>query len=143
MPLRAHHDTDPVQLIRTASQQDDNKRAAHLPTPISEDGSAWVALADLLMPDVSRTDIARVEGDVQWLVHPDGSWAYYDTTTGIVEQGGPRRLWDELERIHELWDNHGKPARDQIGLTVTPRGDHHVWLRNDANVVTTQDGISR
>jgi protein-L-isoaspartate(D-aspartate) O-methyltransferase len=136
MPLRAHQYTDSAQLIRTASQQDGDRRASHLPAPVSEDGPAWVVLADLLMADVSRTDIARADGDVQWLVHPNGSWAYHDTTTGIVEQGGPRRLWDELERIYELWTDNGKPARDQIGLTVTPSGDHHIWLHNDTNVVT-------
>ncbi len=135
MPLRAHQYTDSAQLIRAASQQDGEKRASRLPAPVSDDGPAWVVLADLLMADVSRTDIARADGDVQWLVHPNGSWAYHDTTTGIVEQGGPRRLWDELERIHELWTDNGKPARNQIGLTVTPSGDHHIWLHNDANVV--------
>jgi len=142
MPVRAHSHTDPAQLIRAASQQDGNKRVSHLPAPVSEDGQAWVVLADLLMADVSRTDIARADGDVQWLVHPDGSWAYHDTT-GIVEQGGPRRLWDELEWIFEVWTDHGKPARAQIGLTVTPSGGHHIWLHNDANVITWQHGISR
>jgi methyltransferase of ATP-grasp peptide maturase system len=142
MPLRAHSGTDPAQLIRAASQQDGDKRASHLPAPVSEDSQAWVVLADLLMANVSRTDIARADGDVQWLVHPDDSWAYHDTATGIVEQGGPRRLWDELERIQQLWTDNGKPTRDQIGLTVTPSGDHHIWLHNNANVITRQPGIS-
>ncbi|MGH3885593.1 MAG: ATP-grasp peptide maturase system methyltransferase [Pseudonocardiaceae bacterium] len=141
MPVRTHLYTDPAQLIRAASQQDGDKHASHLPALVSEDGQAWVVLADLLMAEVSRTDIARADGDVQWLVHPDGSWAYHDTT-GIIEQGGPRRLWNELEQIHELWTDNGKPTRDQIGLTVTPSGDHHIWLHNDANVITRQHGIS-
>ncbi|MGQ0776768.1 MAG: ATP-grasp peptide maturase system methyltransferase [Pseudonocardiales bacterium] len=141
MPLRAHQPPDPAQLIRTASQEDCEKRTSHLPAPISDDGQAWAVLADLIMADVSRTDITRADGDVQWLVHPNGSWAYYDTTTGIVEQGGSRRLWDELERIHELWTDNGRPDRDDIGLTVTPSGDHHIWIYNDTNVVTRLHGI--
>lgn len=137
MPLRAHRHTDAAHhLVKTASQQDGDKRASRLPTPINEDAQAWVVLADLLLADVTRTDITRTDGDVQWLVHPDGSWAYHDNATSTVEQGGPRRLWDELEQIYQLWTDNGEPTRANIGLTVTPNGLHHVWLHHEANVVT-------
>lgn len=136
MPLRAHQRTDPAPLISAASQQDGDKRDSRLPAPVNDNAQAWIVLADLLLAEVSRTDIARTDGDVQWLTHPDGSWAYHDTTTSTVEQGGPRRLWDELERIHRLWTDNGEPTRADIGLTVTPNRLHHVWLHHEENFVT-------
>lgn len=46
-----------------------------------------------------------------WLLHPDSSWARA-TATGFlnsptVHQGGPRRLWDELERIRNRLNREG------------------------------------
>jgi protein-L-isoaspartate(D-aspartate) O-methyltransferase len=141
MPLRAHARGAPAQLVRAASTQEGVQSESRLPAPISADGAkgqTWVVLADLLMRETARIDIARAEGNVQWLVDPDGSWAYYETSTGLVEQGGRRRLWDELERIRELWADHGEPTRNHIGLTVPPGGEHHVWLHDEANVVTQE-----
>ncbi|MFJ4790975.1 hypothetical protein [Streptomyces sp. NPDC088794] len=50
-----------------------------------------------------------------WMLHREGSWArasaegFLDSPT--VHQGGPRRLWDELERIrHRLNREGGLPV---------------------------------
>ncbi|MGH3851446.1 MAG: hypothetical protein ACRDRT_17430, partial [Pseudonocardiaceae bacterium] len=138
MPLRACRRTAPEQLVRLASGQDGAKRTAQLPAPVSADSQTWVVLADLLMRETAKVDITRPDGNVQWLVDPDGSWAYHEISTGIVEQGGPRRPWDELERIHQLWAVNGEPTRQDIGLTVTPDGEHRVWLHDEMNVVTRE-----
>jgi hypothetical protein len=45
-----------------------------------------------------------------------------------VTQGGPRRLWDLIERLYDLWLDLGGPQRDRFGLTVTGAGRHRVWL---------------
>ena len=50
-----------------------------------------------------------------------------------VVQGGPRRLWDEIERAHGSWVDLGSPDRERFGLTVTPHGDQHVWLDDPAS----------
>ncbi|MGH8573948.1 MAG: ATP-grasp peptide maturase system methyltransferase, partial [Gammaproteobacteria bacterium] len=100
MPLRAHQPGDLWELVKAATKQDGTTRQSRLPEPLNDDAPAWAMLADLLLPGVARTDIHRDNGTVQWLVHPDGSWAYHDTTTGLVEQSGPRSLWDELEHIY-------------------------------------------
>ncbi|GAU64876.1 methyltransferase [Streptomyces sp. NBRC 110611] len=67
-----------------------------------------------------------------WMVHADGSWAraegrWIDPPT--VHQGGPRRLWDELERIrHRLNAEGGLPVYgahvriDPDGTTRLKRG---------------------
>jgi methyltransferase of ATP-grasp peptide maturase system len=134
MPLRAHQHPELSGIIRAAMHQNGDKRQSTI-GPVTDDGPAWMQLADLLMPDVARTDITRDTGDVQWLVHPDGSWTYYDASTGTVEQAGPQRLWDQLEHIHDTWIGNGKPARDHLGITIEQAGKQHVWLGEPANIV--------
>ncbi|MGH4005352.1 MAG: hypothetical protein ACRDSO_14735 [Pseudonocardiaceae bacterium] len=135
MPIRAHQHPNLAAIIRDAMSQDGDTRPSKLPGPITDDGPAWTHLADLLVPDVARTDITRDTGTVQWLVHPDGSWAYHDTTTNQVEQRGPRNLWDELEHVHAVWSENGKPARNHIGLTATATGQTHVWIHEETNPI--------
>ena len=54
-----------------------------------------------------------------------------------VTWGGPRCLWDDVERAHALWRAHRRPGWDRIGLTVTPDRVHTVWLdRPDAPLAT-------
>jgi methyltransferase of ATP-grasp peptide maturase system len=65
-----------------------------------------------------------------WIAHADGSWVCHINATGStyrVRQGGPQRLWDRIEDLHEEWNNLGRPARHRFGLTVT-HDAHTVWL---------------
>ncbi|MGH4001571.1 MAG: methyltransferase domain-containing protein [Pseudonocardiaceae bacterium] len=55
---------------------------------------------------------------------PDtGSWATVDVRRGPaahpVRQHGPRQLWDEIERAHAWWVQHGRPNHSRLGVTVT------------------------
>jgi methyltransferase of ATP-grasp peptide maturase system len=68
-----------------------------------------------------------------WLTRRDGSWVCHTEAADgrmQVRQGGPRRLWDEIEAAHEVWTALGEPTHDRFGLTVTPDGTHRVWLDN-------------
>ncbi|TVL88041.1 protein-L-isoaspartate(D-aspartate) O-methyltransferase [Streptomyces sp. SAJ15] len=47
-----------------------------------------------------------------------------------VLQHGPRDLWDELVAAHTWWDRHGRPPLTRFGLTVSPSGEHQVWLNS-------------
>lgn len=47
---------------------------------------------------------------------------------GLVEQGGPRRLWDELIKARRWWEGTGRPAVTDFGLSVDAAGHHRVWL---------------
>lgn len=63
-------------------------------------------------------------------IAPDGSWAevYPPSDTGArqVDQGGPRRLWDEIETAYRFWVGHDRPAWTRFGLTVT-RDEQYAW----------------
>jgi methyltransferase of ATP-grasp peptide maturase system len=138
MPTRSQPSTNTAALVRAASHQDGETRSSELPGPVTDDASGWTALAALMLPDVARLDIQRDDGQVQWLVHPDGSWAYYQASDRLVEQSGPRHLWDELEAAHARWQSLGAPARDRLGITVHPNGHHRVWIDEERNNITPQ-----
>lgn len=134
MPLRSCPTTRTSTLVRAASQASGDMHETHLPGPLADDGEAWTALVALLLPDVARLDIDRPDGPVQWLVHPDGSWAYHDISTHTVEQGGPRRLWTEVEDVYSRWTAHGKPTRPHIGVTIASTGQQ-VWLNDPDEII--------
>lgn len=134
MPLRSCPTPQTSALVRAASQATGDKHETHLPAPLADDGEAWTALAALMLPDVARLDLETADGAVQWLVHPDGSWAYHHNSTRTVEQGGPRRLWTEVEDLYSRWAAHGKPGRPHIGVTLGPAGQQ-VWLNEPAAII--------
>ncbi|SBU96288.1 Protein-L-isoaspartate O-methyltransferase [Streptomyces sp. MnatMP-M77] len=67
-----------------------------------------------------------------WILADDQrSWASADYTPDtdqyVVAQYGPRRLWDEAEAGHGLWDALGRPTRARAGISVTERGQS-LWI---------------
>lgn len=66
-----------------------------------------------------------------WFADRHGSWACHTTDpdgSHRVRQGGPRRLWTEVEDAVGEWDTLGCPPRERFGLTVTTDGTHRIWL---------------
>ncbi|MGH3753635.1 MAG: hypothetical protein ACRDRP_13225 [Pseudonocardiaceae bacterium] len=45
-----------------------------------------------------------------------------------ITQGGPGRIWDEVERAASVWSSLGRPARQRFGVTATVDGQHRYWL---------------
>ncbi|MFF4317078.1 methyltransferase domain-containing protein [Streptomyces sp. NPDC001507] len=99
-----------------------------------------MSMLELLEPGIEHH--TETAGDVRtvWMVHLDGSWARA-TATGflgapIVHQGGPRRLWDALEKIRNRLNRegtlpvYGARARvDPEGTLVLSRGKWSVTVR--------------
>lgn len=56
----------------------------------------------------------------------DGSWCTV-TERGDVAEGGPRSLWEDVERAFELWRDVGEPGWGRFGLTATSERQT-VWL---------------
>jgi hypothetical protein len=57
-----------------------------------------------------------------------GREAAADRWQFTITQGGPRRLWDHIERLSAAWSDLGRPTRARFGLTATTDGDHRFWL---------------
>lgn len=59
------------------------------------------------------------------------SWATVEVRRGRTahpaRQHGPRRLWDEIERAHAWWVQHGRPAHTRLGISVTAT-EQWTWL---------------
>jgi methyltransferase of ATP-grasp peptide maturase system len=130
MPTRLHQPTDPFLGLEAAVHTAGDTRPVGegRSLDLSDDSRSDTLLAALLLPGVSRLEFQpRDSGPQLWLSGPDGSWACHDIDAMTVEQHGSRRLWDEVEHIHDVWVGLGRPERDRIGLTVTPDG-HRLWV---------------
>ncbi|MFC4032621.1 methyltransferase domain-containing protein [Streptomyces polygonati] len=58
-----------------------------------------------------------------WLLAADGSWARAeDGSRPLVHQGGPRRLWDDLERVRRTWEEHGCFPLHSLQAELHPEG---------------------
>ncbi|SDF61717.1 protein-L-isoaspartate(D-aspartate) O-methyltransferase [Lentzea fradiae] len=66
------------------------------------------------------TALPGVVAGRDWLAHPDGSWVRH--RGAHVDQGGPRRLWDDAERALTEWRALGEPRRREFGISVRPGG---------------------
>ncbi|MCD0449218.1 hypothetical protein LO762_08465 [Actinocorallia sp. API 0066] len=94
-------------------------------------------VAGLLVPDVVSTTARHGELLTRWLYsRTDRSWAavvWPDDGEGHVFQGGgPRRLWDEIERAFHRWHHAAHPPLTDLGLTITPNGTA-LWLHHPSH----------
>jgi protein-L-isoaspartate O-methyltransferase len=97
--------------------------------PLLYPPDAWdvMSMLELTIPGI---DYRRSEEDgvrTVWMLHPDGSWARA-TAGGLLEsptvhQGGPRRLWDELERVRNRLNREGALPVYGARVTITPDGE--------------------
>jgi hypothetical protein len=81
---------------------------------------SFAALAlTVLVRDQRRWDGWQLERLRGLIDQGDGSWVVFDRQRGEVTQGGPRRLWDEGERLFDAWCALGAPNRDRFGRPST------------------------
>ncbi|MFJ7085953.1 hypothetical protein ACIQU8_22315 [Streptomyces griseus] len=89
----------------------------------------------LSLPDAWHLPVTADDGSGEltlWILADDQrSWASADyiphAQQYTVAQYGPRRLWDEAEAAHDVWEALGRPARARAGISVTERGQS-LWL---------------
>jgi methyltransferase of ATP-grasp peptide maturase system len=129
MPTRtAAVPTDVFGLAGAYREEPGERRHTAVPASALSD-DAFDMLAALRLPGVQRIRLLpHGKPEQTWLVGGDGSWACLEGPD--VRQGGSRRLWDQLEAVYRDWSEHGRPARHEIGLTVTAAGEHRIWTRN-------------
>ncbi|MGH3882026.1 MAG: methyltransferase domain-containing protein [Pseudonocardiaceae bacterium] len=62
----------------------------------------------------------------------DGSWCELSIASGDgtreVWEGGPRRLWANIEAVIQLWHQLGEPGWSRFGLTALSDDKQVVWL---------------
>lgn len=134
MRARADHSTalpTPSQVVALAHSDPERSYTVQAPTMADIDG-AWF-VAQLLLPGVDRFPPTDIDGrSVYCLVdHASGSWARVDLTDtprATVDEGGPKRLWDEFADAVAWWQSVERPVPERLGLTVGVNGSHTLWL---------------
>lgn len=86
----------------------------------------WMVVRIVAVPDLAVLDLG--EGTLGFVDRASGAWAR--VSGDRVVEGGPRRLWSEVERIHGPWHEAGEPDRPDIGLSVEADGRQRLWLRD-------------
>ncbi|MFD8500276.1 methyltransferase domain-containing protein [Amycolatopsis sp. NPDC059657] len=117
MPLRAHRGARPSLLLDAIDGPGSFSATSLQLNAVTRPSSPFEFFAGLALPGVLPY--------ADYLLHPDGSWARHHGDS--VEQGGPRRLWDEVLAAHAEWTDLGEPRRSRFGLTVTPT-TQDFWL---------------
>lgn len=136
MPLRQLNRHDAAShAFRTVDGGQGNTRPTRLPAEaITREDSPFEFFAALTLPGGGWNHLTFTpsNGDPieTWLAQADGSWACHTTTPdGIhtIRQGGPNRLWDQVESAHQQWHQIDRPTRDRFGLTID-HGPGTIWL---------------
>lgn len=117
MPLRAHRGARPSVLLDAIDEPGEFSSTSLQLQAVTRPPSPFEFFAGLALPGVLPYQ--------DFLLHPDGSWVRHHGDS--VEQGGPRRLWDEVLTAHADWTNLGKPPRSRFGLTVNSE-TQEFWL---------------
>lgn len=133
VPLRVP-DAPPPPVQDTGQQPDEYRLTQVDPVaPLLSFPSAFAL--SVMVPDwrVCRRWIGTGSG--VWVCDRTGSsWVrvYPYGTSWMIEQGGPRSIWDEFENALDEWFRLGEPRPDAFGLSVDPDGAHRVWLGSPA-----------
>lgn len=127
-----HHRDQPGPVLRVADAEGERFRSTDAPVPPWGEPVVWflaqlgglprgVVFGAVLDPDTREPNAAT-------LTAPDGSWARVNLGDRRVIEGGAVSLWESVEWAYARWVDAGRPGWDRLGLTVTPDGDHSVWV---------------
>ncbi|WP_069874755.1 methyltransferase domain-containing protein [Streptomyces malaysiensis] len=132
MPSRHGADYEPglTKLFDTARDSDGDEVSTGR-YPVVDVENAWElrSMLEIVVPGVELDYEQQESRRTAYLVHADGSWARASadrTDPPTVHQGGPRRLWDELERIRNRQSAEGGLSLYGSRVTITPDGGCHL-----------------
>ncbi|MFE6274501.1 methyltransferase domain-containing protein [Streptomyces goshikiensis] len=100
--------------------------------PVMRVNSTWDVRStlELTVPGIEhRMETATDGSRTAYMLHPDGSWARATAPAArempTVHQGGPRRLWDELDRIRTWLVTDGDLPISEAAVRIDPDGACH------------------
>lgn len=100
--------------------------------PVLDVQEAWDvwSMLELTAPGIEhRFEDGPGRRRTTWMVHSDGSWARATATwtdPPEVHQSGPRRLWDELERVRNRLNTEGGLPIYGAKVRIDPDGTLHL-----------------
>jgi methyltransferase of ATP-grasp peptide maturase system len=143
MPLRDKGHQTAIDVLATVGDYDADTRETGLPADQVTNAAAFEFFAALVTGGFDTLGFTPNDGGPPetWLTQPDGSWASGPNGTQIVRQGGPGRLWDDIETAHRTWQQLGEPARSRFGISATPQAQW-IWLDTPGNVLNSPAALS-
>nr|WP_093174008.1 methyltransferase domain-containing protein [Sinosporangium album] len=95
--------------------------------PVLELLEAWDvrSMLEINTPGIEHEYVEDGDTRTALMAHSDGSWARTEQTgqnPPTVHQSGPRRLWDELDRVRDYWLQHGSLPLYGARVRITPDG---------------------
>ncbi|WP_018350925.1 methyltransferase domain-containing protein [Longispora albida] len=126
-PLR-----DGGTLIRDRDHTNSTTRPSSLDPAILDDpGFRFVVQLD--EPHITAPGtISYDHGPEKLYIRAGESWAELDSS-GTVTEGGPRRVWAQIERTAATWDKHGRPDRERFGITASTHWPARYWIDEPDN----------
>ncbi|MGW9364775.1 ATP-grasp peptide maturase system methyltransferase [Streptomyces albidoflavus] len=119
-------------LAARAAYADSEREVRVPPTALDEWTPAF--LAQLTVPDAQLVHARTAEGEQRTYLFDPGRESFAEFVPGgrgsagrTVRQGGPVRLWDQVEEVLLAWCDAGSPGIDAARLRVTETA-HHYWL---------------
>ncbi|MFJ8386247.1 methyltransferase domain-containing protein [Streptomyces sp. NPDC094438] len=130
METRREADYPPKLNSVFASARDRDGEDVRTPDgPIPDLWQEWPLrwLYELNSPGTETRAIIDGEGRrIVWLLSDDGSWARAEEAeeadNSKVHQGGPRRLWDDLERVRRKWEENNRFSLHSLTVALSPDG---------------------
>nr|WSW47036.1 ATP-grasp peptide maturase system methyltransferase [Streptomyces sp. NBC_01001] len=108
--------------------QGDEQPAKLTPNALEDWDTRFVA--QIAAPRAQRMTLGR-DGHTEhvFLDVEAGAWAALrqDGGTWLVRQGGPARVWDDIEERVTRWRADGSPALDRFEIKVTKEGQEITW----------------
>ena len=100
--------------------------------PVLDIGNAWElhTMIELEVPGLSHQYSETGGHRTALVTHSDGSWARAEADgheVPLVHQSGPRRLWDEIDRVRDIWLEQGQAPF--LGASVMVLEDGTVKVR--------------
>jgi len=118
----------PTDTLWKAVKRADGEHVSTSRYPLLYVPDSWEVMSMLALRVPGIDHRVETDGDERtvWMLHPDGSWARA-TATGFldsptVHQGGPQRLWDELERIRHRLNREGALPVYGAQVRIDPDG---------------------
>ncbi|MFJ8762077.1 methyltransferase domain-containing protein [Streptomyces cyaneofuscatus] len=115
-------------LWQTAQQADgDSVTTSRFPLMYVPDTWDVRSTLELLVPGIDHRQHRGPDGGrTLYMLHADGSWARATApdhrTSPTIHQGGPRRLWDELDRVRTWLAIDGDLPVRGAEVSITPEG---------------------
>jgi protein-L-isoaspartate O-methyltransferase len=142
MPLRKGNEPSRMtgrEIVAATDGDPETSTTADVPSELDfRTASCFASLVAAGSELIFVLDDAGQPASYRWVHRESGSWVRVQLDgdrPAVIDESGPRRLWAELVPILTTWHTAGRPTLDRFGVTITPGGEHLLWLDRLGQVI--------